>query len=253
MDRLPLRNKPPPNLGAWNSSSVLCVQSHFSRGQFFVTLWAVAHQVPLSMEFPRQTYWSGLPVSPYSRGSSWPRDQASVSWGSCVAGRFFTAEPLRKPPEQYVTPHDFWGWARWFWAQLGDSSALSGDAWSHHAVTFSWDVQEGRTHSSGSRRCSRLGALILLHVGLSSSSCVASFLTAWQLGFKKTKARTASSGCSRTSLCRVLLLVKAITRPAQIQGEGKEAPPPDRGISTYIQYSGDFCEPCSKATYHILS
>ena len=27
----------------------------------FGTLWIVAHQAPLSMEFPRQEYWSGLP------------------------------------------------------------------------------------------------------------------------------------------------------------------------------------------------
>ena len=27
----------------------------------FVTLWTVAHQVPLSMGFPRQEYWSRLP------------------------------------------------------------------------------------------------------------------------------------------------------------------------------------------------
>ena len=27
----------------------------------FVTPWAVAHQAPLSMGFPRQKYWSGLP------------------------------------------------------------------------------------------------------------------------------------------------------------------------------------------------
>ena len=27
----------------------------------FVTPWAIAHQAPLSMEFPRQEYWSGLP------------------------------------------------------------------------------------------------------------------------------------------------------------------------------------------------
>ena len=31
-----------------------------------------------------------------SRGSSWPRDQTCVSYGSCIAGRFFTAEPLGK-------------------------------------------------------------------------------------------------------------------------------------------------------------
>ena len=29
-----------------------------------VTLWTVARQAPLSMGFPRQEYWSGLPVPP---------------------------------------------------------------------------------------------------------------------------------------------------------------------------------------------
>ena len=29
--------------------------------QLFATLWAVARQAPLSMGFPRQEYWSGLP------------------------------------------------------------------------------------------------------------------------------------------------------------------------------------------------
>ena len=29
--------------------------------QLFVTLWTVAYQVPLSMEFSRQEYWSRLP------------------------------------------------------------------------------------------------------------------------------------------------------------------------------------------------
>ena len=32
--------------------------------QLFVTPWTVAHQAPLSMEFPRQEYWSGLPFPP---------------------------------------------------------------------------------------------------------------------------------------------------------------------------------------------
>ena len=30
----------------------------------FVTLWTIAHQAPLSMEFSRQGYWSGLPFPP---------------------------------------------------------------------------------------------------------------------------------------------------------------------------------------------
>ena len=46
------------------SSSPVCVLSHFSRVQLFVTLWTVARRAPLSMGFSRQEYWSGLPCSP---------------------------------------------------------------------------------------------------------------------------------------------------------------------------------------------
>ena len=35
-----------------------------SRVLLFVTLWTVARQPPLSMEFSRQEYWSGLPLLP---------------------------------------------------------------------------------------------------------------------------------------------------------------------------------------------
>ena len=38
----------------------MCVLSHFSRVRLLVTLWT-ARQGPLSMEFSRQEYWSGLP------------------------------------------------------------------------------------------------------------------------------------------------------------------------------------------------
>ena len=39
----------------------VCALSHV---RLFVTLWTVAHQAPLSMGFPRQEYWSGLPFPP---------------------------------------------------------------------------------------------------------------------------------------------------------------------------------------------
>ena len=39
----------------------LCMLSHFSGVQLFVTPWTVALQASLSMEFSRQEYWSGLP------------------------------------------------------------------------------------------------------------------------------------------------------------------------------------------------
>ena len=35
-----------------------------SRVRLFVTLWPVAHQAPLSLEFSRQEYWSGFPCPP---------------------------------------------------------------------------------------------------------------------------------------------------------------------------------------------
>ena len=44
----------------------------------FVTPWTVAHQAPLSMEFSRQKYWSGLPYLP-SRGSSQPWGPTHIS------------------------------------------------------------------------------------------------------------------------------------------------------------------------------
>ena len=36
----------------------------FSHVGFFETPWTVACQAPLSMEFSRQEYWSGLPFPP---------------------------------------------------------------------------------------------------------------------------------------------------------------------------------------------
>ena len=38
--------------------------SHFSHVQLYATPWTVARQAPLSMEFSRQEYWSGLPFLP---------------------------------------------------------------------------------------------------------------------------------------------------------------------------------------------
>ena len=57
---------------------------------FFAAPWTVARQDPLSKRFSRQEYWSAIFSS---RGSFRPRDQTHVS---CIAGRFFTAEPSGK-------------------------------------------------------------------------------------------------------------------------------------------------------------
>ena len=39
----------------------VCMLSCFSHIRLLATLWTVAHQALLSMEFSRQEYWSGLP------------------------------------------------------------------------------------------------------------------------------------------------------------------------------------------------
>ena len=39
----------------------VCLLSRFSCVWLFATPWTVACQAPLSMGFPRQEYWSGLP------------------------------------------------------------------------------------------------------------------------------------------------------------------------------------------------
>ena len=41
----------------------LKVKVLLSRVQLFLTPWTVAREAPLSMGFPRQEYWSGLPFS----------------------------------------------------------------------------------------------------------------------------------------------------------------------------------------------
>ena len=43
---------------------LLLLLSRFSRVRLFATQWTVACQVPLSMGFSRQEYWSGLPCPP---------------------------------------------------------------------------------------------------------------------------------------------------------------------------------------------
>ena len=66
--------------------SCLCaVLSHSSRVRLFATPWTVAHQAPLSMGFPRQEYWSGVPLpSPWdwTQGSHKPTVWDVSNWES---------------------------------------------------------------------------------------------------------------------------------------------------------------------------
>ena len=65
------------------------------RAQLFVTPWIVALQVPLSMEFSRQEYWSGWPF-PSPRDLPDPGIKPASLVSPALAGGIFTTAPLRK-------------------------------------------------------------------------------------------------------------------------------------------------------------
>ena len=64
-----------------------------SRVQLFATPWTVALQAPLSMEFSRQKYWSGLP---FPSPENLPDPGIEPTSPALTAG-FFTTEPAGKP------------------------------------------------------------------------------------------------------------------------------------------------------------
>ena len=83
----------------------MCVLSHFSQFQFFVTLWTVVRQVLLPMGFSRQEYWSGLP-SPPPGGLPNPEMESASPVSPALAGRFFTTSPLSPLLTQSAPPAD---------------------------------------------------------------------------------------------------------------------------------------------------
>ena len=64
-----------------------CALSHV---QLLVTPWSIAHQVHLSMRFPRQEYWSRLPFPT-------PGDLPDPGIEPALAGIFFTTAAPGKP------------------------------------------------------------------------------------------------------------------------------------------------------------
>ena len=62
----------------------------------FVTPRTAADQAPLSMQFSRQEYWSGLPFPP-SGNLPDPGIETVSPTSLSLAGRFFTTEPSGKP------------------------------------------------------------------------------------------------------------------------------------------------------------
>ena len=71
----------------------VCVLSH---SDSFVAPWTAAHQAPLSMGFPRQEYWNGVPFPP---SENLPDSGICIgrSVSPALAGRFFIAKLPEKP------------------------------------------------------------------------------------------------------------------------------------------------------------
>ena len=60
-----------------------------SHVRLFANPWSVALQAPLSMEFLRQEYWSGLPC-PLPGDLSDPKTETASLMSPALAGGFFT-------------------------------------------------------------------------------------------------------------------------------------------------------------------
>ena len=65
----------------------------FAQCLTFCNPWTVAHQAPLSLGFPRQEYWSGLPF-PFPGVLPNPGIKLKAP---ALASGFFTSEPAGKP------------------------------------------------------------------------------------------------------------------------------------------------------------
>ena len=67
-----------------------------SRVRLFETPWTVAYKSPLSMEFSRQEYWSGLP---FPSPGDLPNPGIELK-SPTLAGRFFTTVSYQGSPNE---------------------------------------------------------------------------------------------------------------------------------------------------------
>ena len=82
----------PGDCNAAKAPSV-CMLSRLSHVQLFATPWTVARQVPLSMGFSKQKYWSGLPCPPPGDLPD-PKIEPRSHYISCL-GRWVPRDPTK--------------------------------------------------------------------------------------------------------------------------------------------------------------
>ena len=122
----------------------VCVQSCFSCVWPFVTLWTVARQAPLSMGFPRQEYWNGLPC-PFSGDLPGPGIEYTSLMSPALAGGLFTTSST---------------WGAHIFINLdvispNDSSALHLAKLLLHPFKFSSDIPSLRSFSNSAAQASQ--------------------------------------------------------------------------------------------------
>ena len=87
----------------WTLYQLSCQGSPFSCVQLFVIPWTVTFQAPLSMGFPRQEYWSGLP---FPSPGHLPDPGIKLA-SPALADKFFTTEPPgQETPVQFLGQED---------------------------------------------------------------------------------------------------------------------------------------------------
>ena len=112
----------------------VCVCS-CTRAQFFVTPWTAGRQAPLSMEFSRQEYWSGLPLSSPGDLPN-PGIEPTSPASPTLAGRFFTTEPPGKPLQNSLTSHAIGQSENWQKRYYAMAKHRDSDFWGPNCVTF---------------------------------------------------------------------------------------------------------------------
>ena len=108
----------------WIGTRDVCISAglHFAHGNMtaeFVAPWTVSPLAPLSMEFSKQEYWSGLPV-PTPGDLPNPGVEPTSLVSPALAGGFFTTCTTWEVPlkiQWLVNAHqDWWEFYTWWWS-----------------------------------------------------------------------------------------------------------------------------------------
>ena len=95
-------------LSIWSYQDIVicsvCLLSHLGCVWLFATLWTIAHQTPLSMEFSSQEYWSGLPCPPPGDLPE-PGIKPTSLMSSALASRLFTTSTTWEVPFSAILQH----------------------------------------------------------------------------------------------------------------------------------------------------